>query len=117
MKESQYQKKVLRKLRARGGFWINVHGGPYQMAGLPDIIGCRDGQFYGIELKVGDNKPSDRQLWILAQMYLCGAIVDVVWDSVEDALAVLEDNHKPHKAIRRWVKKVEKLMEEENADD
>jgi len=87
------------------------------MAGLPDIIGCRKGRFYGIELKVGSNKPSDRQLWILAQMHLCGARVDVVWDRVEDALAVLKKGHKPHKSIRRWVKKVERQMEEENADD
>lgn len=33
------------------GLWFKVHGGPFQVAGLPDILGCHKGKFIGIEVK------------------------------------------------------------------
>ena len=45
------QKKVLAYLKGRGGYWQNNSPGPYSRNGIPDIIGCLDGQFYAIELK------------------------------------------------------------------
>lgn len=35
-----------------GGLWIKIHGGMFQMAGIPDLIGCLRGRFYGIEVKL-----------------------------------------------------------------
>lgn len=33
------------------GFYFKSHGGPYQRAGLPDIIGVHKGRFIGVEIK------------------------------------------------------------------
>lgn len=33
------------------GFYFKSHGGLYQVAGLPDIIGVYEGRFLGIEIK------------------------------------------------------------------
>lgn len=34
-----------------GGYWVKIHGSEYQKAGLPDLIGCVDGLFFGLEVK------------------------------------------------------------------
>jgi len=34
------------------GFYFKTHGGLYQIVGLPDIIGCYQGKFIGIEVKL-----------------------------------------------------------------
>ena len=50
--ESQITAKILSQLKRLGGFWYKTHGGPFQVRGLPDIIGCYQGAFYGLEVKV-----------------------------------------------------------------
>ena len=39
-----------------GGFYIKIHGGMFQRAGIPDIIGVRKGRFIAIEVKTPDNR-------------------------------------------------------------
>jgi hypothetical protein len=43
--------------------WIEkIHGGPYQAAGIPDLIGCYEGELFGVEVKDPDAlvTPSER---------------------------------------------------------
>ncbi len=70
MKESDLTTKIVKTLRARGGFWFKVHGGAYQMAGVPDIIGCYKGHFIGIEVKLPSlrHKVTKRQRLILSRI-------------------------------------------------
>lgn len=49
--ESALTKNILKKLRSKGGFWIKIHGGPFQILGIPDIIGCYRGRFCAFEVK------------------------------------------------------------------
>ena len=54
--EEQSEEALVKKIRKAlqgsvGGFWFKVHGGPFQMAGLPDLLGCVQGRFIGIEVK------------------------------------------------------------------
>ena len=52
MKEKYLVKRLKKRLAKEvGGFWFKVHGGPFQLAGLPDLIGCVRGRFVGIECK------------------------------------------------------------------
>lgn len=51
MTENELQTRVLKRLRRWNGYWINVHGGPYQQPGVSDILGCLDGRFIAVELK------------------------------------------------------------------
>lgn len=51
MLESALTKSIMKKLRGKGGFWIKIHGGPFQVLGIPDIIGCYQGRFCAFEVK------------------------------------------------------------------
>lgn len=76
MKESTLQKKIKKALQKEGGFWVKVHGGPYQRVGLPDLIGCYKGKFIGIEVKVPGREDTltKRQSRILRQIESEGGI-------------------------------------------
>lgn len=50
--EARLSKKIVERLRRLGAFASKVHGGPHQAGGLPDIIGCYDKRFFGIETKM-----------------------------------------------------------------
>lgn len=61
-KETRLQRKVQDYIESLGGYCFKVHGSGYMKAGIPDIIGCLEGRFIGIECKVDKNKPSPLQL-------------------------------------------------------
>jgi hypothetical protein len=51
--ETRLVARILLALNAElGGYWVKIHGSPYQRAGLPDIIGCINGLFFGLEVKM-----------------------------------------------------------------
>jgi hypothetical protein len=52
MTESELNRRTAKRLRARGCFAVKIHGGPQQQRGLPDIVGCHDGNFFGLEGKL-----------------------------------------------------------------
>lgn len=52
MNEATLRKAIVRSLRQYSGFWYVTHGGQFQQGGLPDIIGCYAGKFYGLEVKM-----------------------------------------------------------------
>lgn len=52
MNEAKLTKQSVEALRKRGAFAVKIHGGISQAAGLPDIVGCYRGQFFGIEMKM-----------------------------------------------------------------
>jgi Holliday junction resolvase len=78
--EAQIVRDILGALRSLGGFWVKVHGGPYQTTGLPDVIGCLDGHFYAFEVKRPDrlNTLSPRQRLTLDKLSAAGAYTAVV---------------------------------------
>lgn len=78
---------IMDRLEAEGGWWFKVHGSPMQKAGIPDIIGCWEGRFIGIEVKVGDNTPSLLQKEILKCLVRAGAMAGVAY-SIQEALDV-----------------------------
>lgn len=68
-------------------FW-KEHGGQYGTAGIPDIIVCYKGRFYGLEAKVGTNKPTRLQEATIAAIRKAGGVAGVV-KSVDDVKALL----------------------------
>ena len=57
MKESTITTKILHSLNRREGEWYyKVVATPFQIAGLPDIIGLSQGRFQAIEIKVNRGK-------------------------------------------------------------
>ena len=52
MKETDIVKAIMKYLRTVPGcFCWKEHGGMYGTAGIPDIIACIDGHFFGFEVK------------------------------------------------------------------
>lgn len=56
------------------------HGSAYARTGQPDISGCVNGRRFEIEVKAGDNKPTEIQTKRLEEWAAAGAAVAVVWD-------------------------------------
>lgn len=52
-KESRIRTSIKKGLQRKfGGKWICIHGGPFQEAGISDIIGLCQSKFFAIEVKV-----------------------------------------------------------------
>lgn len=81
-------------------FW-KEHGGQYGTAGIPDIIVCYKGRFYGLEAKVGNNKPTRLQEVTIEQIKKAGGVAGVV-RSVDDVKVLLhgkEENNGQYAAL------------------
>lgn len=67
--ESRLQLRIRKSLEKEvGGFWWKVHGGPFQVAGLPDLIGSVEGLFFGFEVKTDTGSTSKLQDYTLEVM-------------------------------------------------
>lgn len=60
--ESRLQRRIRQELKTQvGGWWFKVWGGPFQQAGIPDIIGCCCGLFFAFEVKTDEGDTSKIQ--------------------------------------------------------
>ena len=39
-------------VKVLGGDWTKIHGGPYQRVGVSDLLGCLNGRFIAVEVKL-----------------------------------------------------------------
>lgn len=87
--ETKLQKSVQKYLNSIGAYCFKVHGSMYMKAGIPDIICCYKGLFYGIECKVGNNTPSDLQKEHKKQIIAAGGIHILAY-SLDDVKKVIK---------------------------
>ena len=59
--EAKVKKKVVAQLKEMGAYYFYPVTGGYGASGVPDIVGCYKGIFFGIECKAGGNKPTALQ--------------------------------------------------------
>ena len=59
--EAKVKRKVKKVLDNSGAYYFFPQTGGYGKSGIPDIVGCYKGHFFGIECKAGDNKPTPLQ--------------------------------------------------------
>ena len=59
--EAKVKKKVAGILKKLGAYYFYPVTGGYGKSGVPDIIGCYEGKFFGIECKAGTNTPTALQ--------------------------------------------------------
>lgn len=91
--ESVLRRKIVKALTEhRGGMWITIHQSGTQTIGLPDIVGCLDGQFYGLEVKRPGRESTltQRQAVILGRIRASGGRSGVI-TSVEHAFRFCDD--------------------------
>jgi Holliday junction resolvase len=63
--EAKVRKAVDAILKASGTYFFAPVSGGYTRAGIPDVIACKNGHFFGIECKAGKGKTTalqDREL-------------------------------------------------------
>ena len=89
MKESDIVKAIMKFLKTvpRCFAW-KEHGGMYGTAGIPDIIACIDGKFYGFEVKTDVGKPTKLQDAIIRKINRAGGTAVIV-RSVDDVKSTL----------------------------
>ena len=82
--EAKVKKKVTNILKEFGAYYFYPVTGGYGKSGVPDIVGCYNGRFFGIECKAGKNKPTPLQQKNLSDIDSSGGIAIVInEDNVE----------------------------------
>jgi hypothetical protein len=67
--EKNFENKVKKFLKDEGCYFIKYWGGgEFTKAGVPDVLACVDGFFFGIEIKAPKGKPSPLQIHNLQQI-------------------------------------------------
>lgn len=64
---------------------MKIHGGPYQLAGVPDLLCVRDGRALFLEVKRPGEKPTAIQRARMDEIKTVGGAVCAVVTSVEEA--------------------------------
>lgn len=88
MTEQQLQRKLLRYLEFKGHYTTKVISA--NKKGVPDIIACVMGRFYGIEVKLPNGKVSELQEYNLEKIKASGG-VGVVIRSLDELKELLGD--------------------------
>ena len=89
MKEADIVKAIMKFLKTLPNcFAWKEHGGMYGTAGIPDIIACIGGKFYGFEVKTDIGKPTKLQESTIRKINKAGGIAVVV-RSVDDVKSIL----------------------------
>ncbi len=96
--EAKVKKVVVKQLRNLGAYYFYPVTSGYGRSGVPDIVGCYKGKFFGIECKAGKNVPTDLQRINLEDIDKQGGIALVVNEknmhSVQDLLEPSDVNDK-----------------------
>mgnify|MGYP003624599092 FL=1 len=92
--EAKVKKVVVAQLKQLGAYYFYPVTGGYGQSGVPDVVGCYEGLFFGIECKAGKNKPTPLQDRNLKQIRDAGGIDLVVNEDNMNAVArlILGDN-------------------------
>tara|TARA_B110000483_G_scaffold28793_1_gene34900 strand:+ start:1853 stop:2140 length:288 start_codon:yes stop_codon:yes gene_type:complete len=87
--EAKVKKVVVAQLKQLGAYYFYPVTGGYGQSGVPDVVGCYKGLFFGIECKAGKNKPTPLQDRNLKQIRDAGGIDLVVNEDNMNAVARL----------------------------
>lgn len=91
MLEADIVKTIIRYLKTVPGcFFWKEHGGMYGTAGIPDIIACINGHFFGFEVKTDRGKPTKLQEAVIRKIIAAGGTAMVVRSAAEVRKAVTD---------------------------
>lgn len=95
--ESKRSRDIMEALRAEGWFCFKVHGSALMRSGLPDIVCCAEGYFFGLETKMEGklNNTSPAQ--------------DLVRDMIRDADGYYRVVIRPDEAVIRVKQELKRL--------
>ena len=76
--EKKVKETVARLLKEAGAYYFFPATGGYGRSGVPDIVGCLNGNFFGIECKAGKNTTTALQQLELGKIAKSGGRAIVV---------------------------------------
>lgn len=76
--ERRIKKLVSKTLTALGAYYFYPVTSGYGTSGVPDIVGCYRGRFFGIECKANGNKPTVLQQINLDKIAAAGGIALII---------------------------------------
>jgi len=83
--EAKVKKKVTNILKELNAYYFYPVTGGFGKSGVPDIIVCYEGKFFGIECKAGGNKPTALQEKQIKEINDSGGVAFVInEDNIED---------------------------------
>jgi Holliday junction resolvase len=88
LKEKDITMQIRNLLKTFQIFHWKNHGGPMGAKGVPDILGCYQGKFLGIEVKTEKGKPSPEQVRFIQNLNDAGGIAFIA-RSVDDVIEKL----------------------------
>lgn len=90
--EKKVKTKVVAQLKTLGAYYFYPVTGGFGASGVPDIVGCYKGRFFGIECKANGNKPTALQTLNLEHIAAQGGIALVIDETnVADLKGMIED--------------------------
>lgn len=87
--EAKVKAKVVAQLKKLGAYYFYPVTGGFGSSGVPDIVGCYKGRFFGIECKANGNKPTELQRLNLAKIELTGGVALVIDETNVDKVETL----------------------------
>ena len=95
--EAKVKKKIVDRLKKLGAYYFYPVTGGYGKSGIPDIIGCYEGAFFGIECKAGKNTPTALQEKNLREIAMAGGIAAVISEENVHTVTDLLSNPQHYK--------------------
>jgi hypothetical protein len=91
--ETALVKTFQRKIKARGGYSVKIHGGPRQTRGLLDLTVVYRGYTLFVEAKMPGGKPTDKQQDTINKIKAAGGIAFVAdcWETIERRLGKIDE--------------------------
>jgi len=78
--EGKLTRKIKLHLKKKKVWHLKVHGGPMQMAGVPDLLLCVKGKFVALELKAPGKKVTRLQQHQMERIKDSGGLAYVIDD-------------------------------------
>lgn len=89
-REKEIENEIKKYIADHGGLAYKIHGGDlYQETGIPDLLVCWNGLFFGIEVKDPHGEPSTIQLAQGARIMKAGGHF-IIAMSVQDVIDYVE---------------------------
>ncbi len=76
--EAAVKAAVKAQLSALGAYHFYPVTSGYGTSGVPDIVGCHQGTFFGIECKAGKNRPTALQMAALRKIRESGGVALII---------------------------------------
>lgn len=94
--EKKVKLRVVAQLKKLGAYYFYPVTGGFGASGVPDIIVCYKGKFFGLECKTIGNKPTPLQLLNINNIRIAGGTALVVNENNMDQIESILNGEGPH---------------------